>query len=182
MKLVRKGKQNGNGSEEMNEVSISRTKIVIYFLIFALLTVATVTPSLFVQLSEGEKQSIQQELISRHYGATEIFGNNLFIGILMFVPFFGFIWSIIVSFNTGVAISAFDGNMINIFLNPMFWVEYLVYAYIVTTSMMVTVKIVYRLLKGEGIEANILTRLFTPIGKATVALFLCALLEIAFLT
>jgi Stage II sporulation protein M len=113
------------------------TVIVLVFLLTLLVTIAgTLTP-----LSSQDANQINQELdqVRQNISVQNIFGNNLMICLIMFIPIIGPIFGFAVLYNTGVAISAQSMLpaaqgvpaavlLLALFIFPFTWMEFISYS------------------------------------------------------
>lgn len=114
-----------------------------------------------------------------------IFGNNLLICLLMFIPIIGPILGLYIMFNTGNVIGAIATAggyspalaLIALFITPIAWIEFAAYS----TAMTESIWLFRRLLQGRGLhELRKNTTLFIAI--CTVLLAVGAIVETALIS
>lgn len=143
----------------------------------------------FTPISQQDAQSISKDLnqtvtTGREQGTLMpyIFGNNLFICLLMFVPIIGPLLGLFILYNTGTVVGAIAVSggyppalaLIALFITPVAWLEFAAYS----TAMAESVWLFRRLLQGRGIsEFRKNTTLFITI--AVVLLAVGAIVETA---
>jgi len=114
-------------------------KVYLYLIILTTLIVFTLLP-LFTEanMTSAEKLAIKQSLpwLNSTITFTDIYANNFFIATLTLIPIAGNAFLLRVMYDTGRVLMALDANPILLFLNPIFWLEYGVYAYSFTTSIL----------------------------------------------
>ncbi len=159
---------------------------VIAVLIVAL--IVTIIGS-FTPISQQDAQTISKDLnqtvtTGREQGTLMpyIFGNNLFICLLMFVPIIGPLVGLFILYNTGTVVGAIAVSggyppalaLVALFITPVAWLEFAAYS----TAMAESVWLFRRLLQGRGIqEFRKNTTLFITI--AVVLLAVGAIVETA---
>lgn len=117
-------------------------------------------------------------------GASIIFGNNLMICLIMFVPIFGPIFGSIVLYNTGTVIAA-ESSVSNVnpflvflllFIFPFTWLEFGAYAIAMAESFW----LIWRLIQGKWKKELVNTCIL--IAVCTVMLFLAAVIEVVLIS
>jgi hypothetical protein len=142
-------------------------------------------------VSEQEAEQISQNLNETVTAVTEqgiltpfIFGNNLLICLLMFVPIIGPLLGFIILYNTGTVVGAIAVSggyppalaLIALFITPVAWIEFAAYSVAIAES----IWLFRRFLQGWRVgilELRKNTTLFITI--ATVLLALGAIVEAA---
>ncbi len=119
-------------------------------------------------------------------GTMLIFKNNVMIDLLMFVPFFGPFFGVLVTYNTGVSISAESITtsssvspiliLFFLFLFPFTWMEFIAYSIAFSES----IWLVWRLVKRKGKE-ELLTTLILVL-TCLLLLLAAAFIEMALIT
>jgi len=115
----------------------NRIFIAAGFLILAL--VATMIGLFAFRITAPEAQKVRDELqqeFDRINDPRFIFGNNLTLTLIMFIPLIGIFWGCFILFNTGSIIailSVAEGmppilTFLVLILNPVVWLEFAVYA------------------------------------------------------
>ncbi|HLN44993.1 MAG TPA: stage II sporulation protein M [Candidatus Sulfotelmatobacter sp.] len=165
-----------------------RKRILSVIAVLIVAIIITVIGS-FTPISQQDAQNITKDLnqtvtTGREQGtlAPYIFGNNLFICLLMFVPIIGPIAGLFILYTTGTVVGAIaiSGGyspalaLIALFITPVAWLEFAAYS----TAMAESVWLFRRLLQGRGIpELRKNTVLFITI--AVVLLAVGAIVETA---
>jgi Stage II sporulation protein M len=119
----------------------SRNKRIITIAIFFILAIIATSIGAMQTLSQQEATDINNELDQLRSSVTVqyIFGNNLFICLLMFIPVFGWIFGFIALYNTGVVVAAQTMTsaahgvsplllFFTLFLFPFTWLEFISYS------------------------------------------------------
>jgi hypothetical protein len=119
----------------------SRNKRIITIAIFFILGIIATSVGAMQTLTQQEATDINNELDQLRSNVTVqyIFGNNLFICLLMFIPVFGWIFGFIALYNTGVVIAAQSMTsaahgvsplllFFTLFLFPFTWLEFISYS------------------------------------------------------
>jgi hypothetical protein len=119
----------------------SRNKRIITIAIFFILGIVATGIGAVQTLTQQDATDINNELDQLRSNVTMeyIFGNNLFICLLMFVPVFGWIFGLIALYNTGVVIAAQSMTpaaqgvsplvlFFTLFLYPFTWLEFISYS------------------------------------------------------
>lgn len=165
-----------------------RKRILSVIAVLIVAIIITVIGS-FTPISQQDAQSISKDLnqtvtTGREQGTLMpyIFGNNLFICLLMFVPIIGPLLGLFILYNTGTVVGAIAVSggyppalaLIALFITPVAWLEFAAYS----TAMAESVWLFRRLLQGRGIsEFRKNTTLFITI--AVVLLAVGAIVETA---
>jgi hypothetical protein len=160
------------------------TTIAVVFVASVIATgLATLTP-----MSQHDAETTYDELnrtvISmKENGALlqDIFGNNLMITIMMFIPFIGPILGFYAFYNTGVVIGAtgivrgFNPliGYATLWLTPIAWLEFAAYSTAIAASLWLT----WRLMHGRGSHELVNTSKF--LSFCTLILLLSAIIEAA---
>jgi hypothetical protein len=153
--------------------------IVIFFFISFIITIAgTLTP-----LSLSDARDIKQEAdqISANISVQLIFGNNLMICLIMFIPVVGPIFGGYALYNTGVVIAAQSitagspplAVLLSLFIFPFAWLEFLAYSTALAESFWLIWRIFHRKIKRELANACIL------ISTCAIMLLVGAVIEMA---
>jgi len=119
----------------------SRNKRIITIAIFFILGIIATSIGAMQTLTQQEATDLNNELDQLRSSVTVqyIFGNNLFICLLMFIPVFGWIFGFIALYNTGVVIAAQSMTsaahgvsplllFFTLFLFPFTWLEFISYS------------------------------------------------------
>jgi len=154
---------------------------IFFFLAFSVTLVATLTP-----LGHEEANDLHNDLeqLRENVSIQMIFGNNLMICLIMFVPVIGPAFGFYALYNTGVVIAA-EGLIagvspplvfIMLFLFPFTWLEFIAYS----TALSESVLLFWRLIHGKGrkeiVNASIL------ITFCVILLLLGAIVEMALIS
>ncbi len=134
-----------------------------FFILAVIITIAgTLTP-----LTSEEANSRKQDLdeMRENVSVQMIFGNNMMISMLMFVPVFGPLFGSYVLYNTGLYIGAETATMeinispaivfLTLFLFPHVWLEFIAYSIAFAASVWLTWRIVQRKTKYELVRTCI---------------------------
>lgn len=152
---------------------------MIVFLAAIMITIAGVlTP-----LSASEANELKQELdeMREKISLQFIFGNNLMICLIMFVPFAGPVFGGYVLYNTGVIIAAesiVEGAppliiFLSLFIFPFAWLEFIAYSTALAESFWLFWRLIHRQGKRELVNVSIL------ISICAVILLAAAIIEMA---
>jgi hypothetical protein len=119
----------------------SRTRRILVIGLFFILGVAVTCVGAVQTLSQQDANSINNDLndLRKNITLQGIFGNNLFICLLMFVPVVGWIFGFAALYNTGVVIAAQSmapdaGGapplliLFSLFIFPFTWLEFISYS------------------------------------------------------
>lgn len=119
----------------------SRNKRIITIAIFFILGIVATSVGAMQTLTQQEANDINNELdqLRSSVSVQYIFGNNLFICLLMFIPVFGWIFGFIALYNTGVVIAAESMTaaahgvsplllFFTLFIFPFTWLEFISYS------------------------------------------------------
>jgi hypothetical protein len=158
----------------------TRLLFAVILLIAAILATALGVLSSSADVTEAQQQ--REEMLADFERTNDprfIFGNNLFLTLLMFVPIVGPIWGFLVLFNTGsiiALISIAEGippilTYLLLFLMPVFWLEFAAYALAMAQSMILFLKMLQRKCKQE------VSRTCVVITLCTLILFIAAVVE-----
>ena len=153
--------------------------ILSFFLLSVIITIAGVLTPLTASEVTTREEDLKQlrENVSLQY----IFGNNLVICLVMFVPVIGPILGLSILYNTGVYVAA-DSNANNVspllafaflFIFPFTWLEFLAYSIAFAESVWLTWRVVQRKGKSELMAASKFVLI------VNVALLLAAIIETA---
>ena len=155
----------------------------IFVLIFTVLigAIGSAFPLNVEQVSEILEEA--EELISDDINVEKIFLNNYQISLIMLTPILGFVFGLLVIFQTGMVFGAvgasvgFSGILLYglTALTPFFWLEFIAYAASMTESIYIIRGLIERKFKIE------LTRVLAIIIINFVLLGLGALIEILFI-
>lgn len=165
----------------------SRTKrlyaIVLFFILAVIVTIAgTLTP-----LTPSEADSLNQELdqLRGSISVQYIFGNNMMVCLLMFVPIIGPLFGLYVLYNTGVVIGAEAMASLHVspvlvflslFILPFTWLEFISYS----TACVASVWLTWRLIQHKGRRELVRTGSFIAI--CAVFLLIAAIVEYLLIT
>jgi len=171
--------------------SSRRKRLLSIIAVFIVAILATVLGS-FLPVSPQEANQISNDLnqttttLNAQGALTSfIFGNNLFICLLMFIPIIGPAAGLFVLFNTGTVVGAIAISsgfspalaFIALAITPVFWLEFISYS----IAMAESVWLFRRLIQGRGLsELRRNTTLFIAI--TTVMLASGALIETALIS
>jgi len=164
-----------------------RKRLITIALVFVaavlITTVASVVP---VEKQEATKTTDQlrntiQTLKDNDMLLQYIFGNNFMITLLMFVPFAGPLIGGYVLFNTGLVVGSIAVSqdtspllsMAELFLTPIAWLEYIVYAMAMAASIWLS----WRILQNRSRHEMVNTAKFMSLSA--VILFVAAVIETA---
>lgn len=125
----------------MSKSLSSRNKRIILIVVFFILAVVVTTIGALQPISQADATSINNELnqLRSNISIQYIFGNNLFICLLMFVPIVGWIFGFAALYNTGVVIAAESMApsahgapplflFFTLFIFPFTWLEFISYS------------------------------------------------------
>lgn len=134
-----------------------------FFVLALIITIAgTLTP-----LTSEEVNSRKQDLdeMREDVSVQMIFGNNMLISMLMFVPGFGPLFGSYVLYNTGLYIGAETATMnvnispafvfLTLFIFPHVWLEFIAYSVAFAASVWLTWRIIQRKAKYELVRTCI---------------------------
>lgn len=139
-------------------------------------------------LSEPEARSVLEEasrLLPRELNAKAIFINNLRAAVLMMIPALGLPIAFIISYKTGVVVSALGARvgvpgfliLTTVAAKPFFWLEFTAYSASATQSFFLALRL---LRGGRGLRLE-LRRTFIIAGFATLLLLAGAFIELWFI-
>jgi len=173
-------------SPEFWNIFPSKTRRVLlaatfFFLAFSITLVATLTP-----LGHEEANDLHNDLeqLRKNVTIQTIFGNNLMICLIMFVPIIGPVFGFYVLYNTGVVIAA-EGLIagaspplifIMLFLFPFTWLEFVAYS----TALSESALLFWRVIHGKGRKEIVNTSLL--ITFCVILLLLGAIIEMALIS
>jgi uncharacterized membrane protein SpoIIM required for sporulation len=170
-----------------NNVPPRRRRLIVIALVFVASVVATglstLTP-MSKQDAEATYNQLNQTVTTmKESGALlqDIFGNNLMITVMMFIPFIGPILGFYVFYNTGVVIGAESIHSAvhpllgfgSLWLLPVAWLEFAAYSTAIAASLWLT----WRLMHGGAKHELLNTSKFLSI--CTLILLLSAIIETA---
>jgi hypothetical protein len=156
-----------------------RKRIYSIIAIFIVVVIITVIGSLVPVTAQQAKQisdDLNQTVTTANQNGTltqYIFGNNLIICLMMFIPIVGPLLGLYVLFNTGAVLGAIATaqNVPSIFafvaliITPVFWLEFAAYS----TAMAESVWLFRRLLQGRGLRELRNTSMFISICAVILA-------------
>ncbi len=159
-----------------------QTRLLFLVIVLVAAILATALGVLLFSADATEAQQLREEILADFERANDprfIFGNNLFLTLIMFVPIVGPIWGLLVLFNTGsiiALISIAEGfppllTYLLLFLMPVFWLEFAAYALAMAQSMILFLKMLQRRGKQE------VSRTCVVITLCTLILFVAAVVE-----
>jgi len=137
-----------------NVSSLSKRLMMTAFVLVTLVVILSI--GTLMPISQSEAQATDKQLTDQvnYLGdngllVPYIFGNNLMITLIMFIPFVGPIFGAYVIFNTGTIIAArsvaegipplfWVGALL---VNPIFWLEFAAYSLAVSASIWLTLRI-----------------------------------------
>lgn len=139
--------------------SSSRTKRIITITVFLVISIIVTSVGALTPISIQDANSIHQELeqLRENISIQYIFGNNLMLCLVMFIPIAGPIFGFWVLHNTGVVIAAETMSsstpgisplliFFTLFLFPFTWLEFISYS----TGLAESVWLIRRGLQGLG--------------------------------
>ena len=158
-----------------------QTRILITAVLLVLALIVTAGGALFFKIDPAEARQLADKLEREAKQSNDvrlIFGNNLIITIIMFVPIIGPIWGLFVLFNTGTlfaVVSIAKGiHPILVFLfllfTPVFWLEWAAYSISMGQSVVLLLQIIRHQVKREIVRTCILITACTLIllGSAII--------------
>ena len=158
----------------------TRVLLTIFLLVSALIFTSLGVMLFRADISEAQEQreKIFQEF-ERANDPRFIFGNNLLLSLVRFVPIIGSIWGLLILFNTGsiiALISIAEGfppilTFALLFFTPIFWLELGVYSIAMTQSIILFLRILQKQGKKESVRMCIM------ITACTLLLMLAAIIE-----
>jgi len=163
---------------------LNKRLMMVAFVFVALVIILSI--GTLVPISQTEAKKTEGEITGQvNYLETNgllvpyIFGNNLMITLIMFIPFLGPLFGAYVLFNTGtiIAARAVANNVppllwvASIFLTPVGWLEFAVYSLAIAGSIWLTI----RLFQGRMIHELRNTAKFVTISA--VILLVSAVIE-----
>jgi hypothetical protein len=173
----------------------SRSKRIITIAIFFILGVAATSIGAVQTLTQQEATDINHELDQLRSNITVqyIFGNNLFICLLMFVPVFGWIFGFIALYNTGVVIAAQSMTpaaqgvsplvlFFTLFLFPFTWLEFISYSVGLAEGFWLMLRGIQRLINTIPSFRRELRNLSVLMTIVTLMLLAGAVIETALIT
>ena len=170
-----------------NNASPRNRRLITIALVFIASVIATGLATL-TPMSQHDAETTYDELnrtvISmKENGALlqDIFGNNLMITVMMFIPFVGPILGFYAFYNTGVVIGAtgivhgFNPliGYATLWLTPIAWLEFAAYSTAIAASLWLT----WRLMHGRGFHELVNTS--KSLSICTLILLLSAIIEAA---
>jgi len=147
------------------------------FLLALVITIAgTLTP---ISLEDATGRTQELEKLRENLDVQYIFGNNMMICLIMFIPVIGPFIGIIAMYNTGLVIAAegIVGHMppllllLALFIFPFTWMEFIAYS----TGLAESVWLTWRLIQRKGL--NELRKTCILIAICNLILLLAALIE-----
>lgn len=129
-----------SGALDVTKAHMSRVRIILkdkrfHFLVaLSFLIIMTTIPLFSVTLSQEEKTIIREDLGSRPFSVSSIFGNNAYIATLEFIPILGIPWIAFVMYNTGTVFLALQTSPLVLMMSPVAWLEYGIYSYVLMKS------------------------------------------------
>jgi hypothetical protein len=173
----------------------SRRKRIITIALFFILGIAATSIGAMQTLTQQEATDLNNELDQLRSNVTVqyIFGNNLFICLLMFIPVLGWVFGFIALYNTGVVIAAQSMTpaaqgvsplilFFTLFLFPFTWLEFISYSVGFAESFWLMLRGVQRLTnKAIGFKRE-LRNLSILMTIVTLMLLAGAVIEIALIT
>jgi hypothetical protein len=164
----------------------SRTKRIIGIGAFFLAAIIVTCIGVVSPLSPEEANAINQDLeqIRQNVSVQYIFGNNLMICLVMFIPIVGPFFGLWVMYNTGIAVAAQSMSasaqgmhplliFLSLFLFPFTWLEFLSYS----VGLAESAWLLRRVLQGFGKRE--LRNVAILIAIVTVTLLVAAIIETA---
>ncbi len=167
------------------KASPRRKRIFSIVAVFMVAIIITVIGSL-TPMSSQEAKQISNDVNQTSKAASErgiltqyIFGNNLLIALLMFIPVVGPLLGFYVLYNTGTVIGAIATaqgvpsilTFIVLVITPVFWLEFAAYS----TAMAESVWLLRRIIQGRGIRELKNACIFVSI--CTILLLIGAVVE-----
>ena len=173
----------------------SRNKRIITIAIFFILGIIVTIIGAMQTLTQQDATDINNELDQLRSNVTVqyIFGNNLFICLLMFIPVFGWIFGFIVLYNTGVVIAAQSMTsaahgvsplllLFTLFLFPFTWLEFISYSVGFAEGFWLMLRGIQRLTDKTISFKKELRNLSMLMTIATLMLLAGAVIEMALIT
>jgi hypothetical protein len=150
--------------------SSSKTKRILFIIVFFLISLLVTIVGILTPISQQEANDISHELDQTRANANVqlIFGNNMMICLLMFVPVIGPFLGFLVLYNTGAVVAAETmtqslGNPVlvfaTLFLFPFTWLEFASYATALSESFFLIWRFIQRKGRKEIMNACILISL-----------------------
>jgi len=143
--------------------------------VFILALIATVAGTL-TPLSQSEANDLNQELekLGENVDVQYIFGNNMMICLIMFIPFIGPLIGFITLYNTGLVIGAAGVTaqvspllvLMTLFIFPFTWMEFVAYS----TGLAESVWLIWRLVRRRDLA---------EFRKACIFVTICAVILLA---
>jgi hypothetical protein len=161
----------------------SKIKRIFAIIIFLFISFIVTIAGVLTPLSSSDAIAIKQEFdkISANPSVELIFGNNLMICLIMFVPALGPIFGSYALYNTGVVVAAESIvagappfiNFLSLFIFPFAWLEFIAYSTALAESFWLIWRLFHRKIRKELVNACIL------ISICTVMLLAAAIIEMA---
>lgn len=138
-------------------------RILTIAVIFAVITIITglamITP-MSDQEAVDTNNKINQTVQSLRANDTllqDIYGNNFYLTMLMFIPFIGPFLGFYIFYNTGVVLEAeaiaqgYSPSLVfvSLFINPIFWLEFAAYSIAIASSIWLSARLVQKGSKHE---------------------------------
>lgn len=171
--------------------SSSKTKRIITIAIFFAFTIVATCVGAIQTLSQQEATQITDDLNQLRDNITiqYVFGNNLFICLMMFIPVVGWVLGFWVLYNTGVVIAA-QGMSVSahgvpalalffaLFIFPFTWLEFISYSVGLAESFWLTFRVIQSFAsKGISFKRE-LKNASTLITIVTLMLLVAAIIEV----
>jgi len=144
----------------------SKTKRILTIAIFLFISFIITIAGTLTPLSSSDARDIKQEFdqISANPSVQLIFGNNLMICLIMFIPVVGPIIGGYALYSTGVVIAAESivaglpplAAFLSLFIFPFAWLEFIAYSAAFAESFWLIWRIFHRKIKRELVNACIL--------------------------
>lgn len=172
--------------------SSSKTRRIITILVFFAVAILVTCIGAVQTLSQQEANQINTDLeqLRNNISIQYIFGNNLFICLMMFIPVVGWVIGFWVLYNTGVVIAAQSMTtsaqgipplllFFLLFIFPFAWLEFIAYSTGFAESFWLTIRAIQSFAKKGISFKRELKNASTLITIVTIMLLVAAIIETA---
>jgi hypothetical protein len=160
----------------------TRTRVILTIFLFIATLISTSLGVILFRADVSEAQELREKIFEDFERANDprfIFGNNLLLTLVMFVPIIGPIWGLLILFNTGsviALISIAEGfppilTFVILFLTPVFWLELGVYSIAMAQSIVFFLRFLQNQVRKESVRTCVI------ITACTLLLMLAAIIE-----
>jgi hypothetical protein len=160
----------------------TRTRVILTIFLFIATLISTSLGVILFRADVSEAQELREKIFEDFERANDprfIFGNNLLLTLVMFVPIIGPIWGLLILFNTGsviALISIAEGfppilTFAILFLTPVFWLELGVYSIAMAQSIVFFLRFLQNQVRKESVRTCVI------ITACTLLLMLAAIIE-----